>query len=318
MIYQLLFGFVAAKISSNDGDSKLWSQWQKFLSLPESTGYSTQYEHDKRYEIFKTNMRKVEIHNSGNHGWTMGITRFADWTEEEFLAYVHSSEFKHVPGKTFDATIYGDNDDTVDWVEKGAVTAIKDQGQCGSCWAFSSTGSLEGQYFIKSNGLVSFSEQELVDCSKTEGDEGCNGGLMDYAFTYVEKKGICTEEDYPYKARNGVCKRSCTPALARISGYVDVKSEDDLETAVSNVGPVSVAVDANSKWQHYDSGIMSKVFCNPRQLDHGVLAVGYNKNETYWKVKNSWGSSWGEEGYIRLEKGTDTCGIARQPSYPTM
>jgi len=318
MIYQLLAGFVTAKVLSKDGDSNLWSQWQKFLSLPDSTGYSTQYEHDKRYEIFKTNMRKMEIHNSGNHGWTMGITRFADLTEEEFLEFVGSSVIKHVPGETFDASNYGANDDVVDWVEKGAVTAIKDQGQCGSCWAFSSTGSLEGQNFIKNKTLISFSEQELVDCSRLEGNEGCNGGLMDYAFTYVKSKGICTEEDYPYVARNGLCKRSCTPALSTISGYVDVKSEDDLETAVSNVGPVSVAVDANAKWQHYQGGVMSKVFCNPKELDHGVLAVGYNKNETYWTVKNSWGSTWGEKGYIRLEKGTDTCGIAQQPSYPTL
>jgi len=316
MIYHFLAGLVAAKISNDD--SKLWSQWQEFLSLPESTRYSTQFEHDKRYEVFKTNMRKAELHNSGNHGWTMGITQFADLTEEEFLEYVGSSEFKHVPGEPFDASIYRTNEDAIDWVEKGAVTAIKNQGQCGSCWAFSSTGSLEGQNFIKNKELISFSEQELVDCSKDEGNEGCNGGLMDYAFTYVETNGICKEADYAYKGVDGTCKTSCTAALPTITGYVDVKSEDDLETAVSNVGPVSVAVNANFKWQMYTSGIMSKSFCSPDKLDHGVLAVGYDKNENYWKVKNSWGASWGEKGYIRLEKGEDTCGIAQQPSYPTL
>lgn len=317
MIYQFLAGLVAAKISIND-DSKLWSQWQEFLSLPESTGYSTQFEHDERYEVFKRNMRKAELHNSGNHGWTMGITRFADLTEEEFLEFVGSSKFNHVPGEPFDASIYRANEDAIDWVEKGAVTAIKNQGQCGSCWAFSSTGSLEGQNFIKNKELVSFSEQELVDCSKDEGNEGCNGGLMDYAFTYVESNGICKEADYPYKGVDGTCKKTCTAALPTITGYKDVKSEDDLETAVSNVGPVSVAVDANLKWQLYHGGIMSKTLCNPSQLDHGVLAVGYDKKDNYWKVKNSWGASWGEKGYIRLEKGVDTCGIAQQPSYPTL
>jgi len=317
MLYNLLAGLVTARISTDDG-SKIWSQWKEFLSLPEFKGYSTQMEHDVRYEIFSANMRKAEIHNSQNLGFTMGITRFADWTEKEFLDYISSSELKHVAGEPFDASIYEANADSIDWVEKGAVTAVKNQGQCGSCWAFSTTGSLEGQNQIKNKNLVSFSEQQLVDCSKSEGNLGCNGGLMDYGFEYVEKNGICKEADYPYTGKDGTCKTTCTPALAKISGYVDVKSEDELETAVSNVGPVSVAVDANIKWQLYTSGIMSKELCNPKKLDHGVLAVGYDNSEKSWKVKNSWGESWGEKGYIRLAKGSDTCGIAQQPSYPTL
>jgi len=316
MIYSLLVGLVVARIT-DDAESKLWSQWKKFLSLPESNGYSTQLEHDKRYEIFRANMKTAELHNSGNHGWTMGITKFADLTEEEFLEFVGSVEFKHVPGKTFDASVHTQNDDSVDWVAKGAVTGVKNQGQCGSCWAFSTTGSLEGQNFIKNKVLTSYSEQELVDCAKTEGNQGCSGGLMDYAFEFVEKKGICTEADYAYKAVDGTCK-TCNASLKTISSYVDVKTEDDLETAVSKVGPISVAVDANIKWQLYDGGIMSKAFCNEKKLDHGVLAVGYDTKEKYWKVKNSWGTSWGEKGYIRLEKGTDTCGIAQSPSYPVL
>jgi cathepsin L len=316
MLY-LLAGLVTAKILT-DGDSKIWAQWKEFQSLPEFEGYATQIEHDMRYEIFSSNMQKAEIHNSENHGFTLGITRFADWTEKEFLDYVGSTEMKHVAGETFDASIYRGNADSIDWVAKGAVTAVKNQGQCGSCWAFSTTGSLEGQNQIKNKSLVSFSEQELVDCSRLEGNLGCNGGLMDYGFEYVEKKGICKEADYPYKAEDGRCKRTCTPALTKISGYVDVKSEDDLETAVSNVGPVSVAVDANTKWQLYTKGIISSELCNPKKLDHGVLAVGYNNTEMSWKVKNSWGESWGEKGYVRLEKGRDTCGIAQQPSYPTL
>jgi len=317
MLYNLLAGLVTAKISS-DGESKIWTQWKEFLALPESTGYSTQDEHDMRYEIFNFNMRKAAIHNSENHGFTMGVTRFADWTEKEFLDYVGSTQMSHVAGEPFDASVYEVNADKVDWVANGAVTGVKDQGQCGSCWAFSTTGSLEGQNQIKNKALVSFSEQELVDCSKDEGNLGCNGGLMDYGFDYVKAKGICKEADYPYTAADGTCATTCTPALKTISGYVDVKSEDDLETAVSNVGPVSVAVDANVKWQLYSSGIMSKELCNPKKLDHGVLAVGYDNSEMSWKVKNSWGASWGEKGYVRLAKGSDTCGIAQQPSYPTL
>jgi len=317
MLFNLLAGLVTAKIASDD-DKKIWTQWKEFLALPESKGYATQIEHDMRYEIFSANMRKADIHNSENHGFTMGVTRFADWTEREFLDFVGSTTMEHVAGEAFDASVYETNEDAVDWVAKGAVTAVKDQGQCGSCWAFSTTGSLEGQNQIKNKKLVSFSEQQLVDCSKSEGNLGCNGGLMDYGFEYVKAKGICTEADYPYTAADGTCKTTCTPALKTISGYVDVKSEDDLETAVSNVGPVSVAVDANIKWQLYSGGIMSKELCNPKKLDHGVLAVGYDNSEMSWKVKNSWGESWGEKGYVRLAKGSDTCGIAQQPSYPTL
>jgi len=316
MLFNLLAGLVTAKIASDD-DQKIWTQWKEFLALPESKGYATQIEHDMRYEIFSANMRKADIHNSENHGFTMGVTRFADWTEREFLDFVGLTAMEHVAGEVFDASVYEANDDAVDWVAKGAVTAVKDQGRCGSCWAFSTTGSLEGQNQIKNKKLVSFSEQQLVDCSKSEGNLGCKGGWMDYGFKYVKAKGICTEADYPYTAVNGTCKTTCTPALKTITGYVVVKSEDDLETAVSNVGPVSVAVNAKG-WQLYSGGIMSGELCNPKKLNHGVLAVGYNNSEMSWKVKNSWSESWGEKGYVRLAKGNNTCAIAQHPSYPTL
>jgi len=313
-MFIFLAGWVTAKIALNP---QLWQQWQDFLALPESAGYATQLEHDQRFEIFAKNMEKAEVHNKENHGWTMGVTRFADLTEEEFLDFVGYREITHAAGETFDASMYGANADSVDWVSKGAVTPVKDQGQCGSCWAFSATGSLEGQNQINNGELVSYSEQELVDCAKTEGNAGCEGGLMDYAFEFVKKEGICKESDYKYTAKDETCKTTCKEAL-KISSYKDVASEDDLETAVSNVGPVSVAVDANSAWQLYTSGIMPRSQCYGLRLNHGVLAVGYDKTQKYWKVKNSWASSWGEEGYIRLEKGSNTCGIAKQPSYPIL
>merc|ERR1712113_312762 len=199
------------------------------------------------------------------------------------------------------------NPTEIDWTNKDGksyVTAVKNQGSCGSCWAFSTTGSLESRYAIAhdvtGDEIPTLSEQELVDCSKAEGNQGCNGGLMDDAFKYVEKaKGLCSEKEYKYTARDGTCKASsCGTHYDPIETYTDVKadSESDFETAVA-AGPVSIAVDASgTTWQFYKSGIVDGN-CGTR-LDHGVLAVGYgvSGSEKYWKVKNSWGETWGEKG----------------------
>jgi C1A family cysteine protease len=209
---------------------------------------------------------------------------------------------------------------SVDWVAKGAVTGVKDQGQCGSCWSFSTTGAIEGAYFIKYGKLYSLSEQELVDCDTV--DSGCNGGLMDNAFTYVQKYGITTESSYPYTAVQGTCK-STTPVIPPgvVKGFVDVLPSGDENALAAAVAqqPVSVAIQANQlAFQFYSSGILTGT-CGKR-LDHGVLAVGYGTDGTtpYWRVKNSWGTGWGEGGYIRIQRGADKCGIADAASYPVL
>ncbi len=213
---------------------------------------------------------------------------------------------------------------SVDWSAAGAVTPIKNQGQCGSCWSFSTTGSVEGINFIKTGTLVSLSEQQLVDCSGAEGNMGCNGGLMDNAFQYIiSNNGICSEDSYPYTAAQGTCQ-TCT-AVATITGYQDVPANDEtsLMTAIAQQ-PVSVAVEADqASFQFYSSGVMTAA-CGTA-LDHGVLAVGYGTDGSgndYYKVKNSWGASWGDKGYILLGRGAaygnnGQCGIQMQPSYPT-
>jgi len=275
------------------------------------------YEGDEvqyRFEVFKSTMDTIREHNDANHSWTMGINRFSDLTPSEFermhLGYFHRPNAK----KNYEDSLLGmETAADVDWTTKGAVTKVKDQAQCGSCWAFSTTGSTESAHWKATQKLLSLSEQQLVDCSGSYGNQGCNGGLMDNAFKYYlgSGKGAALENDYPYTARTGTCK-TFTVAVT-ISKYTDVpeKSESGLKTAVSQQ-PVSIAVDAR-KWQSYSGGVFSGC-TGTVQLDHGVLAVGYS--DTFWKVKNSWGSSWGESGFIRLAMDKNECGIANAASYP--
>jgi len=277
---------------------------------------------------FKKNLQFIKSHNAGNHSTTVGLNEFADMTNDEFGSvmkgynhirrpYIRSKNEKVL----LDAIRVPSS---IDWTEKGVVTPVKNQGQCGSCWSFSTTGSIEGANAIKTGNLVSLSEQELVDCAGSYGNNGCNGGLMDYAFEYVRDKGLCTESSYPYTGKDGRCESKCSAAV-KISGYTDVppQDEDAMMQAVAK-GPVSVAIEADrSVFQFYSSGVMTSAQCGT-QLDHGVLVVGYGEDngQKYWKVKNSWGATWGQEGYILLGRGDNqsagTCGVLMQPSYPTM
>jgi len=280
----------------------LWVHWQgKFQKK-----YASK-DQDYRMSVFFMNYKKIQKHmGNTKRTFDMDFNQFMDLTTAEFKKFYTGFTKKTVRK---DVPVSGSVAATVDWRTKGAVTPVKDQGQCGSCWAFSTTGGLEGFHFLKTGTLTSYSEQQLVDCSGDFGNQGCNGGLMDQAFQYVEKNGITTEDKYQYVAYDESCKT--TSGEYKITQYQDVPQGDAnaLVTAV-NQQPISVAVDAEN-WQFYSGGVFSDCSDN---LDHGVLLVGYTADALL--VKNSWGASWGENGYIRLAKG-NTCGIANAASYPT-
>jgi len=281
-------------------------------------------ERDESYRrgVFIQNLRKIRAHNEENkHTYTLAMNEFGDMPFEEFHAKY--TGFKgvrnqHLRAKNVADLSHLEVPESVDWDAQGKVTPIKNQGQCGSCWAFSSTGAIEGAWAIAKDKLVSLSEQDLMDCSKPEGNESCEGGLMDDAFEYVIKAGgICSEAEYPYKEKDETtCNSKCTK-VAQISGYKDVgKTEAALKAAVAQQ-PVAVAIEADQDaFQFYSSGVLTGT-CG-KQLDHGVLAVGYGtlSGQDYWKVKNSWGATWGMKGFVLIERGSDECGIHDAASYP--
>jgi C1A family cysteine protease len=283
----------------------------------------TRNEFEYRFNIFRENYELIKKHNRGNHSYTMRVNQFADMTYDEFVAQytgLSVNEFPSINKLTIDLSSVLNVPDSVDWRQHGVVSEVKNQGQCGSCWAFSVTGAVEGAYAIKTGKLISLSEQQLVDCSRPEGPQGCKGGWMDDAMKYIlDNRGICSEDSYPYHGVEQTCQSQYCQNSAYISRIVDVarNNEQALKAAVS-LSPVSVSIEAN--FQFYHGG----VFDGPcgTAINHAVLIVGYGEEngKKYWLVKNSWGTGFGDQGYIKLAREIGTpegqCGIAIIPSYP--
>jgi len=281
-----------------------------------------------RWQIWRRNALFIENFNQqGNHTFSVAMNKFGDLTAVEFGKLYKGLSSKRVLNTNTNNVVqhFPSIPASVDWRTKGAVTGIKNQGQCGSCWSFSATGSSEGAHFLQAGlALVGLSEQNLVDCSQSFGNEGCDGGLMDYAFEYIisNNQGIDSEASYPYTAETGTCKFNKANVAAHLVSYTDVTSgsEATLTNDVAVRGPVSVAIDAShSSFQFYSGGVYYEPACSATQLDHGVLAVGYGMSgsSAYYIVKNSWGTDWGMSGYIWMSRNrNNNCGIATMASYP--
>jgi cysteine peptidase B len=304
----------AAQSGITDEDRKEFAQWKVEYGKSYANG-----EEEMRLQNYVDNRAKAAALDAENPLATFGVNEFSDLSEAEFGVYHNAQDFYALPKdpSVTEWPAYSDEDvnkalaTSIDWVSKGAVTGVKNQGSCGSCWAFSATGNIEGQWKLAGNKLTSVSEQQLVDCDHM-GDQGCQGGLPENAFKYVKKSGLETEQQYSYTGRGGSCRAQGTPAVT-ISGQTSIQhNEGQMLTFLQQKGPISIGVDA-SRFQTYRGGVMTS--CSAGQLDHGVLIVGYGTQggSTYWKIKNSWGGSWGESGYIRVAYGKGCAGLNQDP-----
>lgn len=329
VLFLLLVGLAAANLA--------FDEWAK----EHGKTYTSWSERQYRQGIWSRNLRKIMSHNirhsRGEKSYNMAMNAFGDLTFDEFkrqktcfkqpasnASTLAKSPKVHYQGSDFLAPL-GDYSlaAAVDFRTLGFVTKVKDQGQCGSCWAFSTTGSLEGQIFRKTGKLPSLSEQQLVDCAGKFGNDGCDGGLMDSAFNYIMSvAGLESEKSYPYTAEDGECQYKPTKAVGAVRGFIDVPqgNETMLTLALASNGPIAVAIDASQdSFQFYSKGVYNEPACSSTELDHGVLAVGYGtlKGVPYYIVKNSWGGTWGQEGYILMSRnGKNQCGIASAASFP--
>lgn len=288
------------------------------------------------FEKWKENDIFIDNVNSQRKSYKLAHNQFSGMNSTEYIELISNKFIHKAPVNIIQDTLRKSSPPSeVDWVSDGAVTPVKDQGQCGSCWSFSTTGALEGAYFVKYGKLVSFSEEQLVDCDNWKNgghDHGCNGGLMDNAFTWINGNGgLCSEFDYPYISQDGSSGQNCQTQCDLVKGsqivdLVDVPPSNDQEmmSAIA-LNPVSVAIEADQReFQLYSSGVFTGE-CGTN-LDHGVLTVGYGteNGEDYYLVKNSWSSSWGDNGFIKLGKGSQynngqgQCGILLQASYPLL
>ncbi|KAI4900453.1 hypothetical protein NFI96_009782 [Prochilodus magdalenae] len=319
----------AASVSLEDLEFHAWK-------LKFGKSYGSEEEESRRKMIWLNNLKLVLEHNQladqGIKSYRLGMNHFADMDNQEYQATIKCrlSSFKRT--KTFSATPIltkaagADLPREVDWRAEGCVTEVKHQGVCGSCWAFSAVGALECQMFLKTNELVSLSVQQLVDCSFSYGNNGCEGGRVEWAFHYVKYgAGLQTAESYPYENTTRKCRANSNKGKATCKDFRVLPSGDEhfLQYIVYTIGPVSVTIDTSrTTFQLYESGVYDDQFCSSTSLDHAVLVVGYgteSNGQDYWLVKNSWGTEWGDAGYIKMSRNKNNqCGIASEAVYPVV
>ena len=315
--------FTAALLATSAAALSTSSKYMQYV-LEHNKSYITIEEFEARKAIFAENDELVESHNQSNSSFTLGHNKFSDMTEGE------KSRYRGRIAQTVNSTnpIVFDTLSTptsIDWREEGCVNAIRDQGQCGSCWAFSSVVALEGAHCAATGQLLEFSEQQLVDCAFLKyGNFGCGGGLEQNAFTYWETHNAIARDAYPYTAKNGDCKYdSLTNTGIEVATYTDVTPESDSQMkAALAQQPISVAIEADKAvFQLYKTGVFDSASCGT-DLDHAVALVGFGSEggQDYYILRNSWGTTWGDQGYMKIaDQGTGAgiCGVQSAPTFPS-
>lgn len=326
LVSLLILGVGLYLVTGRDEDQDfLWNSYKK----THNKEYRTEHEERMRRAIWDENRKHIEEHNReadlGKFTYWLGINQFSDQTFEEVIRSATGGYGR--PNMTMGSTYLPPNNlrvpSEVDWRKHGYVTPVKNQGRCGSCWAFSTIASLEGQHFKKSGKLVSLSEQNLVDCSGKYKNNGCKGGRVDWAFKYIiDNGGIDTEEAYPYTGKDGSCKYQQSGRGAVVKTFTKIpENEKSLQAAVASVGPISACIYVNEDFMHYKSGVFNSPNCRTYWTNHCILVAGYGTSgsDDYWLVKNSWGTSWGMDGYIWMSRNKgDQCGIDTDAYYPNL
>ncbi|KAI6650732.1 Cathepsin L [Oopsacas minuta] len=317
----MLFVLYFMKCYSEESNGVAWREWKHMFNKT----YDNKSKEKKRKEIWEKNILKINEFNARNGSFKQAVNKFSDMTSEEVLSIIGGL---HPESETTTESLYTsalnkvEIPDNIDWRDKNVVTQVKNQECYGSCWAFSAAGSLEGQYARKTGKLVSFSEQQLIDCSWSYGNKGCTGGLIINAFKYWEKHGAEREKDYPFIGRDLHCKYQRSRIVSKLKSFVRIPRGDctQLRRAVAEIGPVSVGIDVSQDSFHsYSHGVYKSGRCSSTKLNHGVLVVGYNmEGSGYWIVKNSWGKRWGEAGYFRIDMRDNMCGICTSALYPVI
>nr|ACH48000.1 silicatein A2 [Latrunculia oparinae] len=302
-----------------------WNMWKGM----HQKSYQNDLEELDRHTVWLSNKKYIEAHNQNSHvfGFTLAMNHFADLTDQEWTEkfVTHVSDTAGNYTKYYEPNQFKSYPDTVDWRTKDAVTKVKDQSQCGASYAFSAVGALEGANALATGSLSVLSEQNIIDCSVPYGNHGCKGGNMLYAFKYIiANDGLDVAKSYPFQGKQQSCVYDDQDTGGKISGMVRIKqgSESDLIGAVANVGPVSVAIDGSSNaFRFYASGVYDSSRCSSSKLNHAMVVTGYGTygGKDYWLVKNSWGTNWGQSGYIMMARGKyNQCGIASDACYPTL